>query len=93
MMFGQLFSESDSSRCIWSISKFFFVIFVYFKNFIGIWLTYQVVLASGVRKGNQFYIYIYPLFLRFFSYIDQHRVLGRFLCAIQQVPVTYSFVY
>ena len=34
---------------------------------------------------------VVPFFIRFFSHIDDHRTLGRVLCALQQVPVGQSF--
>ena len=39
----------------------------------------------------QWYIYTYPFYFRFFSHIGYHRILGRVLCAIQQVPVGQTF--
>ena len=39
----------------------------------------------------QLYIYIYPLFFRFFSHIGHYRVLSRVMCAIQQVLISYLF--
>ena len=36
------------------------------------------------NKVNQLYIYIYPLFLRFFSHIGNYRVLSRVPCAISR---------
>jgi len=38
----------------------------------------------------QLYIYTHPFFLRFFSHIDDHRLLGRVPCARQQVPTGSS---
>jgi len=38
----------------------------------------------------QLYIYTYPFSFRFCSHID-HRILGRVLCALQQVPIGQSF--
>ena len=35
------------------------------------------------------YIYIYPLFFRFFSRMDHYRVLSRVPCAIQVVLISY----
>ena len=39
----------------------------------------------------EIYIYTHPLFFRFFSHIDYHRILDRVPCAIQQVPIGQSF--
>ena len=35
-------------------------------------------------------LYTHPLFFRFFSHTDYHRILGRVLCAIQQIPIYLS---
>ena len=35
----------------------------------------------------QLYVYTCLFSFRFFSHIDYHRILGRVLCAIQQVPI------
>ena len=40
---------------------------------------------------TQSYIYTYPFSLRFFSHANYRRILGRVLCAIQQVPDDQSF--
>ena len=42
-------------------------------------------------KVNQLYVYIYPLFFRFFSHVVYYRILSRVPCAIQQVLVDYLF--
>ena len=42
-------------------------------------------------KVNQLYIYVYPLFFRFFSHIGHHRILSRVPCAIQQVLISCLF--
>ena len=42
-------------------------------------------------KVNRLYVYIYPLFFRFFSHIGHYRVLSRVPCAIQQVLICYLF--
>ena len=60
--------------------------YIYFKNFIGVRLIYNVVLVSGVQihlKVNLSCKYIYLLFFGFFSYIGHYRVLSRVPCAIQ----------
>ena len=38
-------------------------------------------------KVTQLYIYIYPLFFRFYSHMCHYRVLSRVPCAIQQVLI------
>ena len=43
------------------------------------------------NKGIQLYTHTHPFSFRFFSHIGDHRVLGRVLCARQQVPVGQSF--
>ena len=40
---------------------------------------------------NQVYIYVYPLFILFFSHIGHYRVLSRVPCAIQQVLISNLF--
>ena len=59
------------------------------KMFIGVSLVYNVVLVSVYSKVNQLYIYIYPLFLGFFSHIGHFRVLSRVPSAMQYVLVDY----
>ena len=46
---------------------------------------------QGYRKENQLYVYIYPLFFRFFSHIGHYRVLSRVPCALPQVHICYIF--
>ena len=54
-------------------------------------LIYNVGIISLYNKGIQLYMYIYPLFFRFFPHIDYHRILSRVVCAIEQVSVGQSF--
>ena len=42
-------------------------------------------------KVNQLYIYVYPLFFRFFSHVGNYRALSRVPCAIQQVLISCLF--
>ena len=42
-------------------------------------------------KVNQLYIYIYPLFFRFFVHTGHYRVVSRVPCAKQQVLISYLF--
>ena len=42
-------------------------------------------------KVSQLYIYIYPLFCRFYSHVVHYRVLNRVPCTIQQVLISYLF--
>ena len=65
---------------------FFFLFF----NFTGIWSTYKVVFQVS-SKVNWLCIYIYLFLFRFFFHIGYYTVLSRFLCATQQVLVTYLF--
>ena len=65
--------------------------FILFLILIGVQLIYNVVFQV-YSNVNQLYIYIYPLFFRFFSHIGHYRVLGRVPCAIQQVLIIY-FIY
>ena len=53
-------------------------------------IIYKVVIYKVVLLYNnviQIYMFTHPLFFRFFSHIDHHRILGRVPCAIQQVLV------
>ena len=43
------------------------------------------------RKVNQLYIYIYPLFFRFFSHIGHYSILSRVPCVTQYVLISYQF--
>ena len=77
--------------------------------YIGAQFINNVVLVSGVHQDNSdiyifisLYIYIYIhthtyiYFFTLFSHLDYYRVLSRFPCAVQQVPVgyfKYSSVY
>ena len=56
-------------------------------SFIGVQLIYNQFLLYS--KVNQ--LYIYQLFLRFYSHIGHQRVLGGVPCAIQQVLICYPF--
>ena len=53
-----------------------------FKNFIGVQLTYTMLCYFQVYSKVT-YIYIYPLFFRFFPHIGYYRILNRVPCAIQ----------
>ena len=57
--------------------------FVLKKLFIRVQSIYSAVLVSVYSKMNQIYIYIYPLYFRFFSQIGYYRVLSGVPCAIQ----------
>ena len=46
-------------------------------------MIYKVALVSGTTKVNQLYIYIYPLFFRFFSHIGHYKVLSSFPFTIE----------
>ena len=55
-----------------------------FLFYIGVLLTYNIVLVSSARQSDlALYMYIYPFFLKFFSHICYYRILSRVLCAIQ----------
>ena len=51
----------------------------------------NVVIISSLQQNDSVNRYTYPFPFRFFSHIYYHRILGRVLCAIQQVPVDQSF--
>ena len=56
----------------------------FFKlTFTGAYLTYNVVLVTGVQQSNLVIHIIYHLFFRFFPPISHYRVLSRVPCAIQ----------
>ena len=57
------------------------------KSCIKVQLIYSVVIIFAVYQVIQLYVYVHPFFLRFFSHIDYHRILGRVPCAIEQVPI------
>ena len=55
-------------------------------NFIGVQLTYKVVLVSDLQQSKSVvhvYIYIYPFLFRFFFYIGYNTVLNGLPCAIK----------
>ena len=53
-------------------------------------MIYDVLLVSGVEQNNSFiYIYIFG----FFSLMDYYKILSTVPCAIQQVLVSYLFVF
>ena len=73
-----------------------FIVALFFKIFIGVQflLEYRFTMLCQFllySKMNQLYIYIYPLFFRFFFHIGHYRVLSRVPCAIQQVLNSYLF--
>ena len=68
----------------------FLPLFFFFLIFIEVQLIYDV-LFQVYSKVNHLYIYIYPLFFRFYSHIGLYRVLSRVPCAIQQVLVVCLF--
>ena len=48
---------------------------------------YKAVIISAVQSDPVVHTHPYPFSLRIFSHIDDHRVLARDPCAVQQVPV------
>ena len=67
-----------------SLLVIFFLAHCFKIFFIEVQLNYNVVLASGVQQSESvIYIYIYPLFFRFFPYIGHYKVLSGVSCAIQ----------
>ena len=79
----------------WFSFGFFFFVFFFPLNFFFFvllmysWFTRLSFLLNN--KVNQLYMYTRPFSIRFFSHIDYHWILGRVLCAIQQVHVGQSF--
>ena len=43
-----------------------------------------------INKVIKLHMYTHPFSFRFFSHIDYHRILGRVLCAIEQVRTGQS---
>ena len=66
-------------------------IFFVFNSFLEVEFIYKFVIISTVQQRIQVYTYTHPFSFRFFSHIDYHRIQGRVLCALQQVPV-YIFI-
>ena len=64
--------------------------YYYFKNFIGGWLTYNVVLASGLQQSEPV-VHIHISII--FSHTGYYRILSRFPCAISRFLLLVSFVY
>ena len=54
---------------------------------------YNVVLVSGVPQSESGLHTPLSLFFRFFSHISHYRVLCKVPCAIQQVLISYLFIY
>ena len=63
----------------------------FLKNFIGVQLTYSVVLLSGVQQSQSVLQIHLSILFRFFPHIGCYRILSRVPCAIQQVLVTHAF--
>ena len=57
-------------------------------------MTNSVVLVSGVwQSESAIYIYTYPFFFMFFPFINNHRVLKRFLQTYSRSLLQTDFVY
>ena len=70
------------------------LVILFFINFIGVEVTYNVVFVSGVQQSKSaIWIRIYPFFFRFFPHIGYHSVLNRFPQAIGRSLLPNSFVY
>ena len=65
-----------------AFSKFYFLLI-----FIGIEWSYNVYYFLLYSTVNQLYIYIHPLFFRFYSHIDNCRVLNRVPCALDDIDI------
>ena len=72
-----------------SIPNIHFICNKVFLSLIEVQLIYKVVIISAVQQSASV-IQIYISFI-FFSHLDYHRILGRVLCAIQQILVGQSF--
>ena len=87
------FQESESFEhtpvtlfSVLALDHFFsFSFFLFSFNYIGLQLTYNVVLASGVQQSES------VIHIHFLSHISYYRLLSRFLLAIQQVFVNCLF--
>ena len=77
-------STQHQSLCLKLVILFFFFLI------IGVQLTYNVVLVSGVEQSESV-IHKHTFFFGFFSWVGYYRVLSKFPCAIPWVPVTYVF--
>ena len=63
-------------------------LFSFFFCFVGVQLTYNIVLVSGIQQSQSvMYINISILF----SHICYYKLLSRFSCAIQQVLINHLF--
>ena len=79
----------------WVSSPFFFS-FIVCSFFPPFWRFYGCIIdlqgrghfAAQVMQGC---MYTHTFSLGFFSHLDDHRLLGRVLCAIQQVPIGQWF--
>ena len=61
-----------------------YLFFLIFKKFLLAYSRFTMLCYFLLySKVNQFYVYIYPLFFRFFFHIGHYRVLRRVPCAIQ----------
>ena len=90
--------DKNKSKCNFKLSKVTYLhqnfTYFYFLNVIGVQLTHNAVLVSGVQQSEaviQLRMYTYPFPFGFFSHIGHYTVLSRLPCAIQQVLVTYLF--
>ena len=64
---------------------------IFLLIFIGVWLLYNVVLASTAQQNESaIHIQIYPPFW-IPSHLGYHSVLGKVPCALQYVPISYLF--
>ena len=59
------------------------------KTFLGSIVDLQCCQFQMYSRFNLLYIYIYPLFLSFFSHVGSCTVLRRAPCAIQQAIISY----
>ena len=74
-------------------SFFFFWKFYFIKKILLEYSWFTMLCQFQLySKVNQLYVYIYPLFFRFFSHIGHYRVLSRVPCAILLYSRSLLFV-
>ena len=88
--FGVFKAWGQSTWSCLFIYLFIFILKIFYCS-TEVRLIYNVAINSAVQHSDWLYMYTHPLSFRFFSHIDAHRISGRALCAVQQVPAGQSF--
>lgn len=68
----------------------FYVILYFVLRFIGVELIYEAVTISAAQQSDLSHVRSRPLSRRFFPHVGDRGIVGRVLCAGQQVPVGQS---